>query len=211
MFHPAKLPRTLFPIAAAVVAGLSALAPSAFSQSKLLITEIHYHPDATGPAENQEFIEIKNVGDEAQSLIGYSFGGVGNVTFLNPQSNTIQPGGFLVIAKSSAAFNAKYQFLPGATFDGSLRNSGEKLDIVTPLAQGEETVFSVDYWDGNDEDPLDPDDDNRPLWPSSPDGDGYSLVPQNPNVNTDPDDYRNWRPSIDLGGSPGPMSHYLTR
>ena len=185
--------RALLPLTLIAVSGLGLT--SAFSQAELLITEINYHP--TDAAENQEFVEIKNVGDEPQAMAGWTIGGVGDVTF---SQATIAPGGFLVVAKSAAVFNATYGFLPGGTFTGSLRNSGEEVELVDPAMN---SVFSVDYWDGDAEDPANPDDADRPLWPERPDGDGYTLVPQNPNVNTNPNDFRNWRPSIAIGGSPG--------
>ncbi|MGI9244017.1 MAG: lamin tail domain-containing protein [Verrucomicrobiales bacterium] len=206
MSNIAKLRRTLLSITSVALGGLAALAPSASAQSELLITEIYYHPyEVTDPNENLEFIEVKNVGDEAQLMNGYTFDGVGTVAI--PLGTTIQPGGILVIAKNtgvnSGVFQATYGFTPVATFDGSLRNSGEKLDILPPGLDAE-PVFEVEYWDGDDPEPgMEEEQANRPLWPSSPDGDGYSLVPQNPNVNTDPDDFRNWRPSIRIGGSPG--------
>jgi len=185
--------RALFSISVILASGLGIT--SGFSQAELIITEINYHP--TDANELQEFIEIKNVGDETQVMTGFTVGGVGTVVF---SQTTIAPGSFLVLANNAANFNARYGFQPGGVFSGSLKNSGEEIDLVDAAMN---TVFSVDYWDGGNDDPDDPDDAERPFWPESPDGDGFTLVPQNPNVNTDPNDYRNWRPSIATGGSPG--------
>ena len=70
-------------------------------------------------------------------------------------------------------------------YDGSLSNKGERLAL---LDRNGETVLSVDYDDGGS-------------WPSSPDGDGYSLVLSNPDG--DPDSPANWRASFAKDGTPG--------
>lgn len=207
------LPRVL--IRSALAAFTCAVAaPLAFGQAELLITEINYHPDETGDPvngnEGEKFIEIKNVGDEPALMSNdpaagrFSVDGVGAITYTQ---STIDPGGFLVIASSSAAFASEYGFAPGATFAGGLSGKGEQLEICFGPELTKETVFEVHYWDGGDpsNDALE-EELERQLWPSNPDEDllGYTLVPFRPNSNPDPDDYRNWRPSIsDDGGSPG--------
>ena len=54
MFYSAKLCRTFVPIAVVALTSLAA-SPSALAQAKLLVTEIHYHPDDTATEENREF------------------------------------------------------------------------------------------------------------------------------------------------------------
>lgn len=212
MIRTALSHRALFRFVALSFACMVAI-PSAHAQAELLITEINFHPDETGdPAngnEGQKFIEIKNVGDEPALMSNlpvagrFSVDGIGTVTYTQ---GTINPGGFLVIASSSAAFAGEYGFAPGATFAGGLSGKGEKLEIFFGPDASKEVVFEVSYWDGGD-----PANDmlveqlERQLWPSNPDEDllGYTLVPFRPDDSRDPDDYRNWRPSISAsGGSP---------
>ncbi|PYI83109.1 MAG: hypothetical protein DME26_15700, partial [Verrucomicrobia bacterium] len=80
---------------------------------------------------------------------------------------------------------------PGVRIDGvytgKLSNSGEQIALVH--ASGG-LIFSVNYSDTSP-------------WPIAPDGTGFSLVPVNPNLNSDPNNTANWRASTRLGGSPG--------
>ena len=72
-------------------------------------------------------------------------------------------------------------------YQGNLGNGRES--IVIRAADGSEIV-SVTY---NDEDP----------WPSSADGEGYSLVLTNLSLEGDPSDPESWKSSDREGGSPG--------
>lgn len=171
-------------------------AGSAFGQAEFVITELHYNPsDLSG--DTADFLEIKNIGDAAGSFSGLTIAAVGNISLT--QTN-IPAGGFLVLTANSTAFTSKYGFSPGGTFDGGLAGSGENVKIET---SGGDEIYAVRYWDGKDEDPVPLGEEDRGNWPESPDGDGYTLVPQDPEGASDPDDYRNWRPSINLYGSPG--------
>lgn len=205
-----KYSRTLLSMALIGLANFAA-ATAAQAQAELIITELHYHSEV----DDQEFVEIKNIGDEAQDFSDWEVGGVGVVT-LPVGGEVIPAGGFLVLAENSSAFQIRYGFAPDGTYAGSLRNSGEEVELKMPtrdemgnLILDEmneivfETVFSVMYWDGDDADPVEPDEEDRPNWPTDPDGRGRSLVPMIPNDNPDPNDFRNWRPSINDGGSPG--------
>jgi hypothetical protein len=155
--------------------------------SKLLITEIMYHPPDIGFTDGDqfEFLEIKNTGTVALGLEGLRFTGIG---FVFPVGATIGPGQFYVLSPNATAFASKY---PGVTlkgtYTGQLANSGEALTLSHPLGQ---QIFSFTFGD------LTP-------WPVTPDGLNFSLVPVDPNANPDLSEPKNWRASSALGGSPG--------
>lgn len=166
----------------------------AFGQAELVITELHYHPSGVGN-DTSEFLEIKNIGDATANFTGHTIAAIGTITLTQ---TTIPPGGFLVLASNSAAFNTLHGFAPGGSYTNSLSNGGENVKIEF----GGNEVYAVKYWDGSDEPVIPVGDEDRGNWPESPDGDGYSLVPFDPKGADDPDDYRNWRPSINKFGSP---------
>lgn len=154
----------------------------------LLVTEIMYHPPATEEfSEGQlEFLELKNTGPEELDLSGVHF--TAGVQFTFPLGTRLSPGGFLVLAGDVAAFTNRHPGVPVAgQFTGRLANTGERLTLVHAVGT---PIFSVQYSDA-------------PPWPAAPDGQGFSLVPLDPNLNPDPDDPANWRSSSAPGGSPG--------
>ena len=150
------------------------------------ISEIMYNPQG---GDAFEFLELQNIGDTEVDLSGFSFDGI---TFrFAEDSQSLDAGMYLLLVNDAnvTAFRARH---PGVRLDGlyegSLSNKGERLAL---LDRNGETVLSVDY-----------DDDGA--WPSSPDGDGYSLVLSNPDG--DPDSPANWRTSLAKGGTPGKPS-----
>ena len=77
----------------------------------LAITEIMYHPVASGTndAEDFEFIELKNVGAQNLNLIGISF--TNGISFTFTATNAITnlgPGQYLVLVANPAAFLSRY-------------------------------------------------------------------------------------------------------
>jgi hypothetical protein len=161
----------------------------------LLITEIMYHPPDFTPAgggnpiqgDEYEFIELKNTGSTALDLFGLRFEGI-DYNFAAGAS--IPANGFVVLAKNPARFADKYPGIPvigGYGPGSSLNNAGE---TITLLDAANNEVVSVMYSDD-------------PPWPAAADGDGYSLVPMQPNSNPDPDSSTNWRLSGSVNGSPG--------
>ena len=155
--------------------------------SKLLITELMYHPPNVGPvnSDEYEFVELKNAGTDALTLGGLRFNGI---TYSFPANAALGPGQFYVLVRNAARFAEKY---PGVTingiYSGRLDNGGEPISISHVLGG---RILSVNY------------DDDAP-WPIAPDGFGFSLVPRQPNSNPDPDNPANWRASTFVGGSPG--------
>jgi len=164
-----------------------------FIYANLVINEIHYNPDQTleGSDSNHEFIEIFNNSNENFNLDGYSiymvtyWGWWSNHELLVEfdHSHTIAPFSYEIISSGHSIY------------DFSLENWH---DNVT-LPNSENTTLII-Y--NAHHDPVDyvTYDDNHP-WPNEADGDGYSLVLTD--VNVDNSSYCNWTISNQIGGSPG--------
>jgi hypothetical protein len=165
----------------------------------LRIVEIMYNPP--GSADDTEYFELLNTGTESIQLAGvqiteFSSGGY---TF---SAQTLNPGERIVVVKDQTAFAAAYPNVTNVAsgvFSGSLANEGELISLLGPLG---ELLQSFTYGDSN-----------IAGWPTSADGDGYSLeyigpldAGENPlDVSpADPfDNPANWRASLQLNGSPG--------
>jgi hypothetical protein len=151
----------------------------------LRVTEIMYNPLG---GDTYEFLELQNAGDTSLEVGGWSFSGI---TFIFPIGTVLAPGQVIVLGSSLAPANWTNRY-SGVTafgrFDGSLSNGGEKLSLKN--ADGE-VIYSVDYNDENG-------------WPTTPDGQGYSLEVIDPLG--DPDDPANWRASAALSGTPGAVT-----
>ena len=159
------------------------------SASNIVISEIHYHPNTAGGLE--EFIELLNISNGNVDLSGCRF--TLGVSFTFPTGLVVPPGGRVVVIKDTAAFNAAYPNAPAGAvagvFTGSLDNSGEELQLVNA---GNAVITDLTY---DDADP----------WPTTPDGEGPSLVLKRPYATPTPDPTlgTNWRASYVLGGTPG--------
>jgi len=154
----------------------------------LRISEIMYHPANTGDPNdpNTEYIELTNVGDEVLNLNLVRF--VDGIEFAFG-SFDLAPGGYCLVVKDLAAFEARYgPGLPVAgQYTGSLSNAGESLAIRDAVGG---MVQSLSYSDD---------------WYDSTDGGGFSLTVIDPSL-ADPDALGArdaWRPSANWGGSPG--------
>jgi len=156
--------------------------------SLLAITEIMYNPQGfeAWDGGELEFLELKNTGTDALNLGGLTFSA--GIEFTFPIGTRLGPGQFFVLGRNSTAFESLY---PGHALDGvytgKLDNDGEALTLSEPLGQ---TVLSVTY-------------DDRSPWPTTPDGDGFSLVPVETSTDPDPDQGGGWRASTRENGSPG--------
>lgn len=155
--------------------------------TELLITEIMYHPPDEGLADGDdfEFIELKNVAAEALDLSGVHF--TNGIQFTFPNGTLLGPGEFVVLASNPTMFAGKYPgVVIGGVYSGKLSNSGEQLTLVHAAGA---PIVSLNFSD------------NAP-WPAVADGQGFSIVPQNPNLNPDPANAINWRASANSSGSP---------
>ncbi|MFO1498270.1 MAG: lamin tail domain-containing protein [Verrucomicrobiota bacterium] len=156
--------------------------------TELAITEIMFNPPGQTNVDGDEFefVELKNVGAGELDLSGVHF--ASGIDYLFPSGTKLSPGGFVVLVSNRDAFAAKY---PGVRIDGvysgRLSNSGETLALVHAVGT---PIFSVAYGDAVP-------------WPLAADGQGFSIVPVNPNLNPDPNNPLNWRGSSRVGGSPG--------
>jgi len=154
----------------------------------LRISEIMYHPPEAGHPNdpNTEYIELVNVGSEVINLNLVRL--LAGVEFTFP-SFKLPPAGCCLVVKDLAAFEAKYGLgLPIAGhYTGSLNNSGERLVLQDAAARA---IHDFTYHDD---------------WYNSTDGQGFSLTVDHP-FTVDPNALgapSAWRPSIELGGSPG--------
>jgi len=152
----------------------------------LAVTEIMYHPPNFGATngDDVEFLEFKNTGTNTLDLSGLQF--TDGITFAFTNGTRLTPSQFFVLARSQAAFAAKYPgVILNGIYSGRLDNGGEKLTLAHSLGTN---AFSFQY-------------ETDPPWPITPDGYGFSLV--RASAAGDPDLATSWRQSANAGGSPG--------
>ncbi|MFT5121665.1 MAG: hypothetical protein ACI97B_000290 [Verrucomicrobiales bacterium] len=159
--------------------------PSA-QQTSLVITEIHYHPEAD---EETEFVELLNISTNSVALNGVTF----SAGIHMPLTNHLASGAVALVVRNQTAFEAaygtgfpiiaEYQF----STDAFLQNGGERIKLEDP---SNSTIKDFTY------------DDQAP-WPVTADGRGRSLELIQPMRNPDPDLAVNWRSSLTPGGTPG--------
>ncbi|MEN8785966.1 MAG: lamin tail domain-containing protein [Akkermansiaceae bacterium] len=162
-------------------------------QQSLVISEIMFNPDGD---DATEYIELFNSGDTDLDLTDVRF--TKGIDYDFPEGFSLATGSYIIIAKNSAAFQAKYgndlPLAPGEYDDDSLSNGGELLK----LSLGTLAIHEFEF------------DDDLP-WPDLADGKGYSLVlshitdqtaltPQDPLGHGQP---LQWRTSSEIDGSPG--------
>ena len=154
----------------------------------LRITEVMYHPQPAegGNDPNEEFIELQNIGVETINLNLVRF--TNGIDFTFP-SMELAAGEYVLVVKDLNAFEARYG--PGLNiagqYSGNLRNGGERIELEDAAGQ---SILNFRYRDG---------------WYDITDGMGFSLTVKDP-VNTEPNawnDKSTWRPSANIGGSPG--------
>lgn len=166
-------------------------------RAALRVSELMFHPP---DGSEFEFIELHNAGaGAALDLTGVAF--TAGVDFTFPAGATLEPGGYLLVARAGvannfAAFRARYGL--GAEvpifgpYLGSLANEGERLALKTAPAGA--TLVSFEYRSGRG-------------WPVAANGAGHSLVPRDAvgaGQATGALNYGgNWRASTYRGGSPG--------
>lgn len=152
---------------------------------RIVINEIHYHPsDLEDPDQTTEFLELANADSEPVDLSGWAISD--GVVFTFPNGTVVAPGGYIVIAKDSAALQARTGYAGALQWlSGSLNNAGERVTIVNSIGA---VIDSVLYGD-------------RGAWPRAADGDGPSLELINPAM---ANQYgQAWRASLIPYGTPG--------
>ena len=137
------------------------IAPVSPAPGDIVITEINYNP-AESSNDSTEFIEIHNTSSAPVNLLGYKFTSGVVYTFPNISINA---GGYLVITGDSVALNNRFGIHAYQWSSGGLSNGGEPIALKDA---SNNLIDSLRY------------DDNAP-WPTSPDGDGSTLVLCDPN------------------------------
>ena len=173
------------------------------SANNLVVSEINYRPEPATDDEKAagfssrgdfEFIELLNINTTRSiNLEGVTFAGGVDFTFdanLAAEALVLPPGGRVVLVDNVDAFNFRYpssRAVIGGNFGGNLSNDGEQVHII---AANGTTIKDFTY---NDVAP----------WPTTPDGDGYTLTLVDPDNNPDHSDPNSWTASANIGGSPG--------
>ena len=178
-------------------------APAA-TPANIVISEVHYHPLDPTPGElsvnpnfdqdDFEFVEVMNIGASTVDLGGAAFvltpsgDHLEGIEYTFPQGTLINAGERLVIVANSAAFAARYPSVNIAgDFSNRLDNTGEWITLVDSLGA------VIDSFRYNDVFP----------WPEAADGEGNSLVLNDPSSAPDPALPSSWIASIAIGGNPG--------
>ena len=171
----------------------------------LAVTEIMYNPGAPfSPGETNysasdfEFIELKNIGNDTNSLVGVEF--TDGITFDFTYGNVDQltPGDFVVIVKNMAAFTNRYTNWASINIAGEynnlLNNDGESIILEMPSVS--EVLTDFEYNDS---------------WHPNTGGEGFSLNIINALGTTQSwSEGSAWRPSSFLDGTPGEDDPFLT-
>ncbi len=146
----------------------------------LMISEIMYNPID----ERLEYVELHNHRAVFEDLGGFVL--TGGVEYAFETGVTLGAGQTIVVALDPNLLRSVHdiQNVVGP-YTGKLSNGGERIELRNA---NNGIVLSVRYRDTTP-------------WPIAADGAGHSLVL--PSVSADPDAGGAWRPSADIGGSPG--------
>ena len=128
---------------------------------QLVINRINYHPgesDEFPESDDQEFIEIKNAGNETVNLTGMYLRELG-ISYQFPANATLEAGQGVFIASNPEVFEARYGFAPYGKFERNLSNSTQRLVLADGFGN---VIDDVEY------------DDDSP-WPDA-DGNGSYLL-----------------------------------
>ncbi len=162
----------------------------------IVVSEIMYHP--VGGSE-YEFIELKNISGENLNISNLSFTDGITFDFAESEISELNNEAYVVVVKSNSAFASLYNtndILIAGEYEGKLANSGERIELKGSAG---ESIVAFVYSDD---------------WYPTTDGDGYSLVIENPYESTNLWNMKDgWRASYFTNGSPGradiPEPYYL--
>ncbi len=169
--------------------------------TRVIITEIFYHPPGATEPAGEEFVEIYNRGSNAVNLTGWTLSKAVKFTFPNV---SIAPGSYLAIAADLPTFQARH---PGVNnvvggWTGRLSNSDDEVRLNDALGDTEDSVSYADAgeWAVRQ---RGPDDQGHRgwIWYTAADGLGKSLELVNlalPNARG-----QNWTSSLPDAGTPG--------
>ena len=161
----------------------------------LRITEIHFNPAKANDNEiasgffdrdQFEFVELRNVGDEAIQIKDYHLSGAVDFVFGDYE---LEPGKYLVVASDVNAFQKRYgqiENLIGPFNNGKLNDSGERILL---LSESGELIHNFKY---------------SASWHEESDGQGASLEVVDDLAGLHEWRYRyQWGASSFAGGTPG--------
>lgn len=153
----------------------------------LAITEIMYHPLASGTnsADDFQYLELMNTGTNTLNLAGIHF--THGIEFAFTQSSLL-PNQRLLLVQNRDAFQSRYgnNLNIGGVFTNTLAHGGERLTLVGALG---EPILDFVYDD---------------KWDALTDGQGYSLIVANEYAPfADWSKATQWTRSAAVGGSPG--------
>ena len=154
--------------------GLSRSASS--PDAVVVFNEVQFNPP--GVSEAGEWIELFNQMGIKTDLSGWRIDGI---DYVFPVGTVIDPGGFLVVAKSPLAGQL-------GPFLGSIDNGGERLRLIN---QGDRLMDELDFGDNG-------------RWPAAADGSGATLAKLRPYTANKPPE--NWAVSQQVGGTPGAVN-----
>ena len=126
----------------------------------LVINKINYNPIISDgfPANDLEFIEIKNTGATTVNLTGFYLRELG-VSYQFPANSSVLDNESIFLASNPTTFKAKYGITAYGQFTRNLSNSSQKLVLADGFGN---TIDSVEYFD------VAP-------WPADADGQGSYL------------------------------------
>jgi hypothetical protein len=131
----------------------------------IVITEIMYDDPSIGTSgDSLEFVEIYNNESVPVNISKWYFNA--GITYTFPAGTIMAAGEYKVVAKNATAFTNFFGAAPSGTFTGALSNSGELLSLADSLGN---IADSLTYGTGVN-------------WPSSPSGNGPSLVLCDPSL-----------------------------
>ena len=151
----------------------------------VVINEINYN---SGEAlDSGDWVELHNHGAVPVEIGGWRFRDAGNSPdFILPPDVLLEAGGYVVLCRDSTDFRRAFPETDGCLgdFPFGLSSRGDHITLLTGL---ERVVDSVVY-------------DERPPWPTEPNGTGFTLALIEPTA--DNSRHENWYASPD-GGTPG--------
>jgi hypothetical protein len=159
------------------------------TQRFLVLSELMYHPPGDNLAEYIELLNISRL--DTLNLEGVRFTRGVEFDFTGSAVGTLAPGERVLVVRDLTAFESAYGVnhpVAGVFANGTaLSNGGERLKLED-AKNG--TILEFSY------------DDQAP-WPTEADESGRSLVLIAPHTRPDPALFKNWRVSLQPGGSPG--------
>ncbi|MCP4846798.1 MAG: hypothetical protein GY899_02490 [Verrucomicrobiaceae bacterium] len=173
--------------------------------ANLAVVEMLYNPAGANDEEADsgftdgdqfEFIQLKNIGQQAIDLHGVRFTDGINFDFSSSGVRALSPGEYVIAASDIDAFRfrngSRHDALIAGQYTGRLNNGGEHVRLIGATG---EVIQDFTY-------------ETSAPWPDLSDRDGNSI--QIIDSSQSHDDGTNWRASSSTGGSPGGGINFTT-